>query len=338
MIRASSAFVLTMLCACNSTKESVDTGDTGLRDVWQVACPEVDFVPDVRYDMDDIEDCFGNPADPGFEDAIEAALLLYAGDDYIIDASWCVSGSPLCVLQWDGASETVLGQDTCGCRMAMEFELPDPDSCCDYTDPEGDFEARRDQVAEALEDYCAFEESVTLDVTTNGHGPLPDTSGASWEIAEEECDIHVAVNADYVLDIDPSLSYITLDNGSTSVSSAMTGSGTAATGPARFLLAVAWAEDATLGTTDYTDWRFGLDAPMQLDMASGSFTIDASGAPLMYGRGDEDGTDHRAEIGMDDDAAGVIHIPTMTWHLDYTETGMGGQSLTIHLKGAISAL
>ena len=98
----------------------------------------------------------------------------------------------------------------------------------------------------------------------------------------------------------------------------------------------AWTTGFNFGGNDYDGWSIGLQAPMDLDTDSATFTLQDPGGPLFFGRGLVDQEPHIMHFGMARDAAGTFDLVAGTWSLDYTQSGGQSNVIAVHLQGTIA--
>jgi hypothetical protein len=158
------------------------------------------------------------------------------------------------------------------------------------------------------------------------------------DLTSEECGSTQqlsAPGADINLVIDPVDSYVTIVSGTLSDTAALEGSGAASASPTGFMVAMAWADSMTLGSTSLTGWTFAFDNPIAFDFVSGAILVDADDGPEFYGWGEVDSSAASYVFPLTQDASGQMNGSTGEWYLDYSET-VGTTSAEIHLQGTFA--
>lgn len=146
-----------------------------------------------------------------------------------------------------------------------------------------------------------------------------------------------APDADYVLHVDPLVSFLSLSVLGELETVAVSGGGSLTLTDTESLTATLWVEDGTLGGLALEGWMFWGTLPLDYNAESGTFLVPPEEAPFLPGRGELAGVRSIVELGMSSSATGFLAPASSLWTCDYTET-LAGQSVHLHVEGTLEAL
>jgi hypothetical protein len=308
------------------------TGDTGCApDLRQVNCGEATCVETVfvsGYAISCFRTFAANPNDPQWIVGTPALVT-----------EQCVPDSNECYVVVNAAAAMDLVNE-CGC-----IDLCDADeslsTCCEWgTPPEEDlaWDGPEDElfIALASNSNCAIPFSPEygqdfFDATCESPSiPTP-------EILEDACVPEMLLwspGAAFHLEVSPVSSYITLDAGPNSFTTAVSGNGVVGSNPAQFLTGFFWVEDSSLDGAALNDWVFAFSHAIDLNVQTGYFVVPASelNQSVFRGSGLIGTTEMRARVRSNTPAYGALNFQTGHWVVNFTQTTTGG-SLQVHLTG-----
>lgn len=219
--------------------------------------------------------------------------------------------------------------DGCVCTGRDIFDLGDPvsaareEACC--IDADAIYRDVFSEVTEAL-DNCGFSYGIDK-------GTCDPDEAATWQVCNPINVVPISPNAELLLYVDSGLSYISMDTPTGNDTVSVGGGGSARTGPDKFLTAWVSAEDATLGSQNFTEWLWWMDGHMDIDVSAGTISVPADDEIPFLGEGKQNSVRKQASIYMDEDASGTIDPLTHTWTLDFLQDSYGWE-VEIHLEGS----
>lgn len=229
--------------------------------------------------------------------------------------------------------------NTCGCPENVDTGIgPDCVSCCELPEPSEEIE--EDGSAWYLSGLDLIEE-----LEACGLSPYENFNLQEMCWPDEYCEYidciadtpMIAPNAEYILDVDPTSSYLDVHiSGSTLQRTELGGGGSMTPGPARFVSALAWAhDDMVIDGKDFTDWYFWFDVPIQISIVNGQYTVPSSSSAVFKGQGGVDNDKVRISFTQPTSSSGEVDLQSGTWFIDYTHTISGQSSVTLHIEGAV---
>lgn len=226
-------------------------------------------------------------------------------------------------------------REECGCRSEETFDACD---CC--TEPTS-IEAAGDPGwgalgSEFLDDFTDACPGVSLRF---GDPDCPDMPEEDCGDLGDECPPGHAVSApgaDLHLEIDPLDSFVFLSRNQDSDQVSISGNGAMNVNPDGFMVGIAWADDAQLGSVDLEDWSFFFDSPIEVNLSGGEFTVDSE-EPICRGLGTVDSVPATIDIVTDEESVGEFDGQNLTWSLDYSQQS-GNDTIDVHLEGTFEWL
>jgi hypothetical protein len=293
------------LAACSSETKPEYVGDPPF---CYIDCPFAECTKVFEFDGTELaalQACFGDDFTGVWDASTPVDLIANCPDATELDTG--VAGCLISYGPFEGYSEPL-----CGCgQCTPNAEVPE-DCCADPVEAQPvEWAAAGAGMVDAAFNACA----ITL-TPEERCDPLDEVAWGA------ECPVEAQIsapNADYNLQIDPLVSFLEVHASGDSDIVALEGSGAAATGPARFLIAVVWADDGELAGHDYTDWIFWLDTPVEIDLVSGEYDLYATDDPDIYGTGLRDEVGKAYQFHLTNDASGIFNTTNGTWELDYSE-------------------
>ncbi|MEQ1568344.1 MAG: hypothetical protein ABMA64_22085 [Myxococcota bacterium] len=201
------------------------------------------------------------------------------------------------------------------------------DECC--VDPNSTYLQQFGSITSVLD---ACEQDIAYNIFLDDCTPAEP---ASWEVCDPWDVFPVAPGAGFVLNVDPTNSYLHLASALGSETVAVRGGGSARSGPGpdRFLTATVAADDGVLGPAAFTDWLWWMDGPLLMDVTSGTITVPMDETVPFEGTGWVGSTRMLGSVQMGDDAYGTINPVAHTWALDFTQVS-DGFNVQVHLTGS----
>lgn len=255
----------------------------------------------ITVDMSDLQDCLGWDSVYGWPPGTPQGVIDNCSDPNLVDCEIDYTG-----VTFSGEEvETLDPFNPCGCEA--DTGLDRADDCCIFT-PDGELGDLK-----ALLDACVGPQLYSI-----------DTTNCELDVVEDECAAGAAVatapGADIVLYVDETQSYVTVTSPSDSETVNVQGGGSAGVQPDYFMSALVWSDPGTLGSNYMSDWMFWFTAPVAMDLSGGSFTVDATTAPLFRGSGLQNGDIYNMDLVMGQDATGTIDNTNLAWELDFSQT------------------
>lgn len=303
---------------------------------WDISCPiwtcvEYVVIPEEELDTLASEDCYGWHTEQGWLGGLAGAPPEWLQCD--------PEGGEDCRVQVH-VDTSYEGRDLTQCETGCAEGLPGDavdDDCCYEEDEINEFHdylltqlGYSEGPIQELEDDCGIEATQEI-VCEFGEGEP--------ELSAEECDPEALArmsSADYVLEVEPLDSYLTVHTASAQDTIALSGLGVAQAGTTEFLAAIVDAQETLQLSDDYSDWRLWFGADIDFHLASGSFVVPASQGYLVKGRGKKDANWMSASFGPTDNVSGAFDNATGTWHAHYFDTFPGGW-VELHLQGPFYA-
>lgn len=324
--------------------------------LWRrVECDDVVCTLDVRYDLNQLKQCYDADGD-GTWDPVPPPPL----DDCDPNSAASTCRVTLFTTTFTGVcSFDPEPDDDCFCREGREGEClshpPGPDCCFnstearleiddgDYCNEEGGkWNQPAFDLATAVEADCS---SISWDWDKLARCDEPPTrndvseSGCLAEY-DPDCDPEnqsassSSAASTYAMYVDPALSTVTVVLGTTSTSAMLGGYAESTSGPDELTVAHVLGDDLGIGTSEYTGWLMHLMSPVAMSFNGQDFTISASEGTTFQGIGFIDGTVQQATLEPSNAITGR-RTPSM-WEMDYTDSWTGG-SLTVHMEGPVYA-
>ncbi|MCH9687806.1 MAG: hypothetical protein K0V04_40625 [Deltaproteobacteria bacterium] len=197
--------------------------------------------------------------------------------------------------------------------------------------------------------YHPFVDQVHADCETNGlfdvsldYCPPETRVEPAPEIVECSLGAPIAPpnDANLMLTIDPTASFVGMSGEGASLETGMSGSCAARTEPVELLSGLFWVDDTSLGDLAIEDWSFFFSTPITPTMGTNAFEIQVAqvAQASIMGHGFVDSTPYQAQVLLAEPAAGTLNLETNTWSLHYEQHLPTGSSITVHLQGPVTHL
>jgi hypothetical protein len=235
-------------------------------------------------------------------------------------------------------------QEECPCEVGVFGELA-PYECC-YN--EGEEEGFADVVDEEFNYSTAEEIQIFIDCEGIDVGSRVDCflddnplnpyyneleNGILSEIvigcATEETLSNVT-GAEYLLEVDPAWSFVTVHVGSDEDTVPLAGMGATGSGTEEFLMGIVDATDTLELEDDYSNWQFWFDTTIYTSGTPSAFTVPADYDIMGAGQVETDW--YNVTFEPTEHASGAFNASTGRWYVDFSGEFTGGWA-EIHLEG-----